>query len=65
MLIRRVELHLRRFDVPPARFGTEAVGDPRFVFDLRNGREPRPRTVARVEAYIAGIEADIGDTHAG
>jgi hypothetical protein len=28
------------------------------VFDLRNGREPRPPTVARVEAYIAGIEAE-------
>jgi len=57
MLLRRVERHLRRFDVPPARFGSEAVRDPRFVFDLRNGREPRPRTVTRVEAYIARVEA--------
>jgi len=56
MLLRRVERHLRRFDVPPARFGNEAVHDPRFVFDLRNGREPRARTVARVEAYIRRIE---------
>jgi hypothetical protein len=58
MLPRRVERHLRRFGVPPARFGTEAVHAPRFVFDLRNGREPRPPTVARVEAYIARIEAE-------
>ena len=57
MLLRTVERHLRRFDVPPARFGIEAVGDPRFVFDLRRGREPRPRTIARVEAYVAGVEA--------
>lgn len=57
MLLRRVERHLRRFDVPPARFGTEAIRDPRFVFDLRNGREPRERTIARIEAYIARIEA--------
>jgi hypothetical protein len=28
------------------------MGDPRFVFDLRNGRVPRPRTVARVRAYL-------------
>jgi hypothetical protein len=26
--------------------------DPRFVFDLRNGRAPRPRTVERVLAYL-------------
>ena len=60
MLLRRVERHLRRFDVPPARFGTEAVRDPRFVFDLRNGREPRQRTVERVEAYITRIEMELG-----
>jgi hypothetical protein len=28
------------------------MGDPRFVFDLRNGRDPRPGTVARVRAYL-------------
>jgi hypothetical protein len=61
MLLRRVERHLRRFDVPPARFGIEAVRDPRFVFDLRNGREPRQRTVDRVEAYITRIEAEAAE----
>jgi hypothetical protein len=30
------------------------MGDPRFVFDLRNGRDPRPRTVARIRAYLVG-----------
>jgi hypothetical protein len=58
MLLHIVERHLRRFGVPPARFGAEAVNDPRFVFDLRRGREPRPRTVARVEAYLAGTERE-------
>jgi len=61
MLLRRVERHLRRFDVPPARFGTQAVRDPRFVFDLRNGREPRQRTIERVEAYITRIEAEAAE----
>ena len=51
-LLREVEKFLRRSDVPPTRFGREAVGDPRFVFDLRNGRDPRPVTVARVLAYL-------------
>ena len=51
-LLREVEKFLRRSDTAPTRFGREAVGDPRFVFDLRNGRDPRPTTVARVQAYL-------------
>jgi hypothetical protein len=54
-LLREVEKFLRRSDVAPTRFGREAVGDPRFVFDLRNGRDPRPTTVARVLAYLEAI----------
>ncbi len=53
-LLREVEKFLRQNDTPPTRFGREAMGDPRFVFDLRNGRDPRPRTVARVRAYLQG-----------
>jgi hypothetical protein len=30
------------------------MGDPRFVFDLRRGRDPRPGTIARVRAYLEG-----------
>ena len=48
---REVEKFLRQTDSPPTRFGRVAMGDPRFVFDLRNGRDPRPETVARVRAY--------------
>ena len=54
-LLREVEKFLRRSDTAPTRFGREAVGDPRFVFDLRNGRDPRPRTVARVLAYLEAV----------
>lgn len=52
-LLLTVERHLRRTDVPPSRFGRQVAGDPRFVFDLRRGREPRPAMCARVLAYIA------------
>lgn len=52
LLLREVEKFMRRCDVPATRFGKEALGDPRFVFDLRNGRDPRPRTVARVMQYL-------------
>lgn len=51
-LLREVEIYLRHNATPPARFGREAIGDPRFVFDLRNGRDPRPVTIARVRAYL-------------
>ena len=53
-LLREVEKYLSRSDVPPTRFGREVVGDPRFVFDLRKGRDPRPTTAARVRAYLEG-----------
>ena len=51
-LLREVENFLRHTKVPAARFGREAMGDPRFVFDLRNGREPRPRTIARIRKFL-------------
>lgn len=51
-LLREVEKYLRISNVPAARFGREAMGDPRFVFDLRKGREPRGRTIERVLAYL-------------
>lgn len=37
-----------------SRFGREAVGDPRFVQDLRAGRTLTPRTRERIRAFIAG-----------
>ena len=51
-LLRQIENFLRSTNIPPARFGREAMGDPRFVFDLRNGREPRPQTVARIRKFL-------------
>ena len=51
-LLREVEKFLRQRGVTPTRFGRDALGDPRFVFDLRKGREPRRRTIARVIAYL-------------
>ena len=51
-LRRRIELYLRRTATAPTRFGRDAVGDPRFVFDLRNGREPREKTAVRVHQWL-------------
>ena len=51
-LLQRIEKYLQTKRVPPTRFGREAVGDPRFVFDLRDGRQPRSTTIRRVAAYL-------------
>ena len=51
-LLRRIERHLKASGTTPTRFGRDAVRDPRLVFDLRNGREPRGAMTARVCAYI-------------
>jgi homoserine dehydrogenase len=41
----------------PTRFGRTVAGDPLFVFDLREGREPRTETRARILKAMA----DFGD----
>lgn len=57
-LLAHIELYLQLHSLPATRFGREAVRDPRFVLDLRNGRSPRPPTVERVAAWIARRESD-------
>ena len=52
MILREIEQYLRRTGVKPTRFGREVVNDPRLVFDLRMGREPRAKTVEKVRSYI-------------
>lgn len=48
-----IERYLRRHDLPPTKFGRLAVGDPRLVGDMRNGRELRAATLARVATFMA------------
>ena len=52
MLIRKIEVFLRRTGMKPTRFGRLAAHDPRFVLDLRNGRTPRSATEERVEHFM-------------
>lgn len=52
LLRRRIELYLKRSGLPPTRFGREALNDPRFVSDLREGREVGERTASRVHAWL-------------
>jgi hypothetical protein len=61
-LLALVERHLRQGAIPPSRFGRQAAGDPRLVFDLRNGREPRPSTVERVKEFMAASDSGAAQT---
>jgi len=55
-LLRDVERFLKAGKLSAARFGREVMGDPRFVFDLRRGREPKPQTVEKVKAYLESVK---------
>jgi hypothetical protein len=52
MLIRTIEKFLREHGMPATKFGRLAANDPRFVLDLRMGREPRSATQSRVEHFM-------------
>ncbi|MBO0750054.1 MAG: hypothetical protein J2O44_06460 [Porphyrobacter sp.] len=58
MLIRKIEVFLRHTRMPPTKFGRLAASDPRFVFDLRSGRTPRPKTERRVEHFMNKYQED-------
>ena len=51
-----VERHIRKNRVSPARIGRESVGDPRLVFDMRNGRNLGGKIEARLQAYLSQQE---------
>ena len=55
-LLDRIEIHLIKYRISATRFGRRAVGDPRFVLDLRAGRRPRRRTLERLNAYLGQFE---------
>lgn len=51
-LLREIEKFLRETDMPWTKFGRLSVRDPRFVSDLRNGRQPGPQVSQRVEHFM-------------
>jgi len=48
-----IEAFLARERIAPSTFGRAAVGDPKFVRELRDGRAPSLRLVDRARAYMA------------
>jgi tRNA-dihydrouridine synthase len=59
MLLLKIERHLRARRMSPTRFGREAVGDPNLISQLKDGREPRSATVARILDYLERNESEV------
>ena len=59
MILERIDHYLRATRSTPSRLGRDAVGDPNFVSNLRDGRQPRPSTLERVISFIEREEARI------
>lgn len=44
----KIESFITERDMTPTQFGKQFAGDPLFVFQLRDGREPRSQTRQRI-----------------
>lgn len=54
-----IEDYLQERGLAATAFGNEALGDPNFVFDIREGREPRLSTIERVREFMADHAEEI------
>jgi hypothetical protein len=59
-LRRRVNQFLKRNQISATRLGLDVAGDPKLVFLIRKGREPRPLMEARIDAYMDRIDQEAG-----
>ena len=59
-LLRRIERYLLLTGMRPTTFGRVAANDPMLVFDLRGGRVLRPRTEAKLAAFVDRVERQLG-----
>lgn len=57
-LLTDIEAFLAENDVPPTRFGDEALGDRHFVRQLRDGRRVWPETEAKVRDFMRDYPAE-------
>ena len=58
-VLQKVEHFLQATAMRPTMFGRRAVNDPRLVLDMRNGREPGPQTIERIEQFIAAHAREV------
>jgi hypothetical protein len=51
-LLAEIDSFLAEMGMTPTAFGRDALGDPGFVFGLRNGRDCRRSTLTRTREQI-------------
>lgn len=49
----KIEAFMAAHGMSDSRFGREALGDHRFVAQVRDGRSPSLKTAAKVEQFMA------------
>ena len=54
IFLSEIEQFLANSVIDPSVLGKNALADPNFVFDLREGRSPSAKTMDKVRAWIAG-----------
>lgn len=52
-----VERYIKAHGLNPTQFGKDFAGDPKFVFQLRKGREPRTGTRHRILSALRSERA--------
>jgi len=57
MLLRQIDMFLRQTGLAPTTFGRQAAHDPRFVFDIRNGRVVGEKLQAQVCRWMREYQA--------
>ena len=53
----QIETFLEKHDIAPSTFGKTLMGDPTFVFHLREGRRPNIDTCARISRILEHPQA--------
>jgi 2,4-dienoyl-CoA reductase-like NADH-dependent reductase (Old Yellow Enzyme family) len=57
----RIERLLRKGEVTASQIGRAVMNDPGLVRNLRNGRQLRPESEARLAAWLEAAEQSGGD----
>lgn len=63
-ILSAIEAFLEQHGMTPTAFGKLAAGDPAFVFELRDGREPRRALRDRVNNYMRDYRPPSAPTRA-
>ena len=53
----QIETFLEKHDIAPSTFGKTLMGDPTFVFQLREGRSPSLETAEKINRIIQHPQA--------